>query len=54
MPMADDDIIAAARRTLGNEEFVIAWTEGRSMTLQQVLTQIVSTPPETGSTEDGA
>jgi hypothetical protein len=37
--MADDDIIAVARRTLGDDEFAIAWAEGQSMTLEHVMRQ---------------
>jgi tetratricopeptide (TPR) repeat protein len=44
IPMADEDLIATARRTLGDDEFQIAWAEGQSMTLEQVMTQIVSAP----------
>jgi tetratricopeptide (TPR) repeat protein len=46
IPMKDEDIIAAARRTLGDDEFAIAWAEGQSMRLEQVVTQIVGAPPD--------
>jgi hypothetical protein len=44
IPMVDEDIIATARRTLRDDQFAIAWTEGQSMTLEQVMTQIVGAP----------
>jgi non-specific serine/threonine protein kinase len=44
IPMIDDDIIAAARRTLRDDEFQIAWAEGQSMTLLQVMTQVEDVP----------
>ena len=53
IPMVDEDIIATARRTLRDDELAIAWTEGQSMTLEQVMTQIVGAPldAEIGSPE---
>ncbi|MBV9911006.1 MAG: hypothetical protein JOZ93_00440, partial [Sinobacteraceae bacterium] len=43
IPIVEEEIIAAARRTLSDDEFAIAWAEGQSMTLEQVMTQIVGT-----------
>jgi non-specific serine/threonine protein kinase len=53
IPMVDEDIIAAARRTLSDDEFAIAWSEGQSMTLEQVMTRLVGAPldSEIGSPE---
>jgi non-specific serine/threonine protein kinase len=44
IPMVDEDIIATARRTLSDDAFAMAWTEGQSMTLEQVMSQIVGAP----------
>jgi non-specific serine/threonine protein kinase len=41
IPLADDDITAAARRTLGEDAFAFAWAEGRAMTLDQAVTLLV-------------
>ncbi len=32
-PVVEDDIVATARRTLGDDEFKLAWAEGQSITL---------------------
>ncbi len=42
IPVAEDDIVAAARRTLGEDEFAIAWAEGQSSTLEQTTAEILS------------
>jgi non-specific serine/threonine protein kinase len=44
IPMIDEDIVATARRALGDDAFEIAWAEGQSMTLQQVMTQVMGAP----------
>jgi hypothetical protein len=44
IPSVDEDIIASARRTLSDDEFAMAWTEGQRMTLEQVMSQIVGAP----------
>jgi hypothetical protein len=41
MPVTDDDIIAVARRMLGEDAFAVAWAEGRTMTLEQVTTEVL-------------
>lgn len=41
IPLTDDEIIAAARRTLGEDAFAVAWAEGRTMTLEQAVTQLM-------------
>jgi non-specific serine/threonine protein kinase len=44
IPMADEEAIASARQTLGDDEFKIAWADGQSMTLEQVMTQVEGAP----------
>ena len=44
IPLIDKDVIATARRALRDDQFAIEWAEGQSMTLEQVVTQIVGRP----------
>jgi non-specific serine/threonine protein kinase len=44
IPMVDEDVIATARRALGDDEFKIAWAEGQAMALEQVLTEVEDVP----------
>ena len=46
LTMIDKDIIATARQMLGDDEFTVAWAEGQSMTLEQVVTQVAGAPPD--------
>jgi predicted ATPase len=41
LPAAEADIVAAARRTLGEEEFAVAWVGGQSTTLEQATAEIL-------------
>jgi hypothetical protein len=41
-PVGEVDILAAARRTLGADEFSAAWTEGQSSTLEQMTAEILN------------
>jgi predicted ATPase/DNA-binding XRE family transcriptional regulator len=41
IPLTDDDMVAAVRRTLGEDAFAAAWSEGRTMTLEQAVTELM-------------
>jgi hypothetical protein len=47
IPLTDVDIVAAARRTLGEEAFAVAWAEGREMTLEQAVAELTGSGCET-------
>jgi hypothetical protein len=42
LPASEAEIVAAARRTLGEVEFAVAWAEGQSITLEQATAEILS------------
>jgi hypothetical protein len=41
MSLTDGEISAASRRALGEDAFAVAWAEGRAMTLEQAVTQLM-------------
>ena len=41
-PPSEHDWVAAARQSLGNEAFCVAWGEGQSITLEQATAQTLS------------
>ncbi|GAC1410755.1 MAG: hypothetical protein NVSMB65_22370 [Chloroflexota bacterium] len=46
-PSPDDGAVARLRSTLGEEEFVRAWTEGQAMTVAQVIAAALEETTET-------
>lgn len=42
---AEEDIVAAARRALGDGEFGVAWAEGLSITLEKATAEILNEQP---------
>ncbi len=42
LPAGDEEVEAAARLALGEDEFAMAWAEGKSLTLEQLTTEILS------------
>ncbi len=39
---AEDHVLVAARRALGEDEFAVAWAEGQSITLEQATAEVLS------------
>ncbi len=48
-PVVEDDIVAAARRTLGDDEFKLAWAEGQSITLEHAAAEILTSGSQRNS-----
>jgi hypothetical protein len=40
--VAEDDVTAAARQALGEDDFAVAWAEGQSSTVEQATADILS------------
>jgi xanthosine utilization system XapX-like protein len=39
-PAADEDVIAAARQALSEDEFAVAWAEGQALTVEQAISDL--------------
>jgi hypothetical protein len=45
IPVAEDEIVAAAQQALGADAFGAAWAAGQSITLEQASAEILSEMP---------